>query len=77
MTLESIVGTVPALWALVAFVVLAAAVIFARVKPELVEIYLSESQLLVAAMALAAMAIAVIFGRPEFAREFEGLVPAW
>jgi hypothetical protein len=77
MPAEIIAGTVPVLWTLVALVVLAAAILFARLNPELVEIYLSEGQLLVAIMALAAMAIAAILGRPEVAREFEVLVPGW
>ncbi len=63
MIVDFTVQSVPALWALVAILLLLAVVLFACLDPELAEVFFSDSQLLVATMALAAVAIAVISSR--------------
>jgi len=63
MIVDFTVQSVPALWALVALLLLLAVVLFACLDPELAEVFFSDSQLLVATVALAAVAIAVISSR--------------
>lgn len=54
--------TAPALWALIAPLLLLALILFICIDPELAEVYLGDTQLFVATLALAAITVAVVSG---------------
>lgn len=69
--------TAPALWALIAAMVILGLLIFASVAPELAEVYLGDMQILVATVALAALAIVLLVpGRVDMVHRFGPLSAA-
>ena len=67
--------TAPALWVVIAAVVVLALLIFASVAPELAEVYLGDTQIIVATVALAALGIVLLVpGRIDVLHQFGPLV---
>ena len=74
MVIDFTVQTAPLLWAILAVLLLLALVIFASVDPDLAEIFLGDTQLLVATVALAAFAILMVSGGADWSHHLGLLV---
>jgi hypothetical protein len=75
MVIDFTAQTAPLLWAILAVLLLLALVIFASLDPDLAEVFLGDTQILVATVALAAFAIVMVSGRADLTHDLQLLVP--
>jgi hypothetical protein len=75
MVIDFTVQTAPLLWAILAVLLLLALVIFASIDPDLAEVLLGDTQILLATVALAAFAIFMVSGGADWSRHLGLLAP--